>query len=138
MLCLRRIGLRGLPLSWVDFTHDWDSSQVEEAGDRVEKELEKAFAGVQLPAALGKMPVKYRPTITHDRNNNACWIKVPKGSPVRSLSLWQAANSRSVCRALVHLGTVAVRTLPSSLAQVHPLCMRQNVSVRRGVVRRRP
>lgn len=137
MLCLRCIGLRGLPLSWVDLIHDWDSSQVEEAGDRVEQELEKAFAGVQLPVALGKMPVKYRPTITHDRNNNACWIKVPKGSPVRSLC-GRAANSRSVFRALLHLGTLAVRTSPSSPAQVHPLCMRQNVSVRRSVVRRLP
>lgn len=55
---------------------------MEEAGDKVERELATAFDLVQLPA-LGKMPVKYRPTIMHDRSNNACWIKVPKGSPVR-------------------------------------------------------
>ena len=32
------------------------------------------------------MPVKLRPSIVHDRHNNAVWIKIPKGSPVRCSS----------------------------------------------------
>jgi hypothetical protein len=56
--------------------------QVEAASDRVERALHAAFDAVNLPA-LGKMPVKLRPSIVHDRFNNAVWIKIPKGSPVR-------------------------------------------------------
>lgn len=55
--------------------------QVEAASDRVERELNAAFDAVNLPA-LGKMPTKLRPSIVHDRTNNAVWIRIPKGSPV--------------------------------------------------------
>ena len=57
--------------------------QVEAASDRVEQVLNAAFDAVSLPN-LGRMPVKLRPSIVHDRFNNAVWIKIPKGSPVRS------------------------------------------------------
>ena len=60
--------------------------QVEAASDRVEQALTAAFDAVSLPN-LGKMPVKLRPAIVHDRFNNAVWIKIPKGSPVR-LDAW--------------------------------------------------
>lgn len=59
-----------------------NGSQVEEASGRVEQELNAAFAAVHLPT-LAKMPAKLRPSIVHDRANNAVWIKIPKGSPVR-------------------------------------------------------
>lgn len=58
--------------------------QVEAASDKVERELHAAFGAVNLPA-LAKMPMKYKPSILHDRTNNAVWIRIPKGSPVRTL-----------------------------------------------------
>ena len=55
---------------------------MEAASDRVERELTAAFNAVNLPT-LARMPVKYQPSVVHDRSNNAVWIRIPKGSPVR-------------------------------------------------------
>lgn len=39
----------------------------------MERELTAAFNAVNLPT-LARMPVKYQPSVVHDRSNNAVWI----------------------------------------------------------------
>jgi hypothetical protein len=77
-------------------------TQVEAASDRVERELNAAFEAVNLPN-LAKMPVKYKPSVVHDRSNNAVWIRIPKGSPVRALCVmscsWQCLMQRILAAA---------------------------------------
>ena len=72
--------------------------QVEAAGERVEQELTAALATVDDYAHSSDMR-SLRPSLVYDPVNNAVWIKLPKGSNVRSLPAFFCSAHRSiVCR----------------------------------------
>ena len=57
-------------------------TQVEEAGERVERELDAVFTPLEAKGRAADL-FSNRPSVKYDRINNAVWIRLIRGSKAR-------------------------------------------------------